>query len=70
MCLYSIRVKCDIVKPRKPAMDTRQLPAKAQQPIRPDRVEPKFSPVKLGLFMLFFLCLYPTTFLFISFSTS
>jgi hypothetical protein len=50
---YSIRVKCDVVKPRKPAIDIRPPLAKPSQQIKPDRSASKYAPVKIGLFILF-----------------
>jgi hypothetical protein len=46
--LYSIRVKCDIVKPRKPVTENRPPPVKVPQQKHPDQYEPKFAPIKLG----------------------
>lgn len=47
--LDSVRVKCDVVKPRKPALDTRPPPPKPSPSIKPSRSDTKFAPVKLGL---------------------
>ncbi|CAF0848591.1 unnamed protein product [Rotaria sp. Silwood1] len=44
----NIRVKCDIVKPRKAVIETRPLPKQTKQ-MKLSRSEPKFTPVKLVL---------------------
>jgi len=46
--LYSIRVKCDIVKPKKSVTENRPPPVKVPQQKHPDQSEPKFAPIKLG----------------------
>lgn len=51
---FSIRVKCDVIKPRKPAIETRPPPVKASQKEKSHRPEPKFAAVKLGLLFLSF----------------
>ena len=47
--LSSVHVKCDVVKTRKPMIETHPLPAKSSQQIKHHRSEPKSAPVKLGL---------------------
>ncbi|CAF0994598.1 unnamed protein product [Rotaria sordida] len=44
----NIRVKCDIVKPRKVAIETRPLPKPSKQ-MKLSQSEPKFTPIKLVL---------------------
>ncbi len=53
--LFSIRVKCDVVKPRKPVIENRPPPVKVLQQKQLDQSEPKFAPVKLGLSILFYI---------------
>ncbi len=47
--LYSINVKFDFVKPRKPVTENRPSPIKVPQQKKFERLEQKFAPVKLGL---------------------
>ncbi|CAF1551381.1 unnamed protein product [Adineta steineri] len=45
----NIRVKCDLVKPRKPAMEIRPPPTKTPQQIKTDRSASKYASVKIVL---------------------
>jgi hypothetical protein len=65
--LYSIRVKCDVVKPRKPVIETHPLPVKASHQKKPEQSEPKFAPIKLGLSILFLICLFVSIKVFLHF---
>ena len=48
---FSIRVKCDVVQPRKAVLDSRpSLPSKPPQSLRSLRSESKLKTAKLGLF--------------------
>lgn len=63
-------MKCDVVKPRKPAMDTRPPPVKGPQQEKPQRSEPKFAAVKIGMFFFFLLQSIQTNLSFLSPSAS
>ena len=47
---HSVRVKCDVVKVRKPVIEARLAPKQAQQ-IKSVRTESDSSPIKLGSFI-------------------
>jgi hypothetical protein len=66
--LFSIRVKCDVVKQRKSMIETRPPPVKVPRQKKSEQPEPKFSAVKIGTFIL--LDCFKTNFVFISSSTS
>lgn len=48
--LSSVRVKCDILKPRKSMIEPRTVP-KHSQSLKLTRSDPKFAPIKLSLFI-------------------
>ena len=45
---FSVHVKCDVVKPRKPAVEARPVPPKQPQMVKASRSDPRFAAVKLG----------------------
>lgn len=51
--LNSIHVKCDIIKTRKPKIETRPQPMKPPRPTKSSSSELRFAPVKFGVYRYF-----------------